>query len=169
MPKKQGGVKMYFEKCKTLEELKNEYRKLAMLHHPDRKGGNLEEMQKINGSYDRYFQILKNEHINFKGESYQKETAETPEEFKDIISELLKMQGIEIELIGSFLWLSGNTKQYKDEIKKLGFSWHSKKLMWYKAPNGYVKCSRKTYTIDEIRGMYGSETVKGKGKIEQIA
>ena len=33
---------MYFESCKTLDDLKKEYRRLAMMNHPDR-GGDLEK------------------------------------------------------------------------------------------------------------------------------
>lgn len=34
----------YFNNCNTLDELKKEYRRLAMIHHPDR-GGDLETMK----------------------------------------------------------------------------------------------------------------------------
>lgn len=37
----------FFKNVRTLEELKKEYRTLAMKHHPDR-GGDLETMQAIN-------------------------------------------------------------------------------------------------------------------------
>ena len=37
---------MYFTNCKTLDELKAEYRRLAMANHPDR-GGDAETMKKI--------------------------------------------------------------------------------------------------------------------------
>ena len=36
----------YFESCKTLDELKAEYRRLAMANHPDR-GGDVETMKQI--------------------------------------------------------------------------------------------------------------------------
>lgn len=36
-----------------------QYKKLAMLHHPDC-GGTTEEMQEINAEYDELFAVLKN-------------------------------------------------------------------------------------------------------------
>lgn len=48
----------YFNSCKTLEELKKEFRRLAMLHHPDR-GGDVETMKQINAEYDIIFPALK--------------------------------------------------------------------------------------------------------------
>lgn len=41
---------MYFNGIKTQEELRREYRRLAMEHHPDR-GGNTRIMQEINREY----------------------------------------------------------------------------------------------------------------------
>lgn len=41
----------YFASCRTLDELKKEYRRLAMLNHPDR-GGDEETMKAINNEYD---------------------------------------------------------------------------------------------------------------------
>lgn len=42
----------YFTNCTTLEDLKKEYRRLTMLHHPDR-GGDTATMQAINAEHDR--------------------------------------------------------------------------------------------------------------------
>ena len=151
----------YFANCNTLEELKKAYRKLAIANHPD-KGGDPEVMKAINAEYEIAFNRVKNIHINSKGEEYTKETNEAPDEFINIINELVKMQGVVIEIIGSFLWLSGNTKDYKEQIKALGFKWSSNKMMWYKSPEGYRKHSRKNFDINEIRNMFGSEVYKEK-------
>lgn len=48
----------YFAQCKNLEELKKEFRRLAMIHHPDR-GGDVETMKEINNEYDMMFPALK--------------------------------------------------------------------------------------------------------------
>ena len=156
----------YFANIKTLEELKKEYKRLALENHPDR-GGDVEVMKAINAEYDIMFNKVKDIHVNAKGETYTKENTETPSEFKDIIDKLIRMEGLEIEIIGCFIWLSGNTKAHKDNIKALGFKWHSTKKMWYKAPEDYRKKSRKKYSIEEIRDMYGtSGTFTGKGALQ---
>ncbi len=145
-----------FRNCKTLEELKKSYHKLVLQHHPDR-GGETAKMQEVNHQYDIWFPKLKNFHHNMKGEIYEKENAETPDAFKDIIDTLIKMEGLKIEIIGTFVWVTGDTKPHKDAIKAMGFKWHSKKLCWYLPPIGYKKRSRKNYSMDEIRDMYGSQ------------
>ena len=48
----------FFKKVNSLEELKAEYRRLAMKHHPD-VGGDNATMQEINAEYDRLFPIYK--------------------------------------------------------------------------------------------------------------
>lgn len=153
---------MYFKNCTTLEELKKEYHKLVMEHHPDR-GGDLATMQAINAEYDEMFPKLKNVHKTKDGKVYEKENAEAPNEFKDLIEKLMKMDGVTIEVIGCFIWVSGNTKPYKDQFKELGFKWHSKKVCWYKAPADYRKKSKAQYSMDEVRDMYGVQ-FKGTGK-----
>lgn len=151
----------YIKNVSTLEELKKMYKKLALKMHPDC-GGNEEEMKVLNNEYDELFKKLKNTHRNFEGETYTKETTETPEEFKEIIEKLfkLKMEQVEIEIIGSFIWLTGNTKPYKDELKAMIFRYSAKKVAWYKAPEDYKKRNRKNYDMNKIRDMYGSQTVK---------
>lgn len=148
----------------TLEELKREYKRLAFIFHPDC-GGNTKTMQEINNEYDYLFATLKNTHKNKDGEFYQKEnTSETPDEWKNLIFKLfsLKMVNTIIEVIGSFLWVSGETKPYKDQLKTLGFKWSTNKSAWYIAPTNYKKRSRQVYEMNDIRNMYGTTEVKQK-------
>ena len=147
----------YFNKPETLEELKRQYRELALKHHPD-KGGDTQTMQSINNEYDELFKILKDVHQNKDGQKYtsNQTTTETAEQFKNIIDELMKMDDIVIEIIGCFIWLTGNTKIYKEKLKELKFQWHSKKIAWYMKPEDYKKRSHKDYELDEIRAMYGT-------------
>lgn len=158
----------YFKEVETLEDLKRQYRTLAMKNHPD-KGGDVEVMKLINAEYDKFFALVKDTHKTHEGKTYTKENTETASQFKDIIEQLIKMEGVEIEIIGCFIWLSGNTKEHKDAIKALGFKWHAKKKMWYKAPEGYKRRGgKKEYSIGEIRDMYGtSGTFTGKGSKEE--
>lgn len=65
----------YFMNCKTLDDLKREYRRLAMIHHPD-VGGDVETMQAINAEYDNLFPALKLAH-NQTAEQPTHETAES--------------------------------------------------------------------------------------------
>lgn len=155
-----------FERVETLEELKREYKTLAMKYHPDR-GGDTETMKFINAKYDEVFLQVKDTHRNKKGETYHSESTEMEDEFKDIIDVLLKFKDITIEIIGSFIWLSGKTKPYKEELKEMGFKWSHNKKMWYKSPDGYKRRGKKNYEIEEIRNIYKSKTVNNKADESQ--
>ena len=150
-------MKKFFTNPQTLEELKQQYRALAMQHHPDR-GGCVETMKSVNNEYNVLFDQLKDTHKTKDGEIYtaKNPTNETAEQFKDLISELMQMDEIEIEIIGCFVWVTGNTKQYKDRLKALKFQWHNKKTAWYLKPEDYKRRSRKDYSLDDIRQMYGT-------------
>lgn len=50
---------MYFTSIKSLQELKSQYRALAMRHHPDL-GGDIKIMQGINAEYDVLFSVWRN-------------------------------------------------------------------------------------------------------------
>ncbi len=51
----------FFKDCRTLQEVKQQYKKLAMQYHPDR-GGDEETMKQINQAYDS---IISNPFFNF--------------------------------------------------------------------------------------------------------
>lgn len=141
----------------TLEELKAIYRKLAMQFHPDR-GGNAEIMKEVNSEYDELFPSLKNVHRTAEGKTYttKQECSETADSFKDLITELMKLNEITIEIIGRFVWVTGDTKPHKEQLKALKFQWHCKKSAWYLKPDDYYKRNRKNYSLEEIRTMYGT-------------
>lgn len=151
----------WFNNPSTLEELKKQYKKLAMKHHPDVSGGNESDMKEINTEYDMLFAKLKNVHQNASGETYttKTETAETPDEFKDIIDALIRLNGIKIEICGSWLWITGNTYPHRKELKELYFRFSKSKTAWYYHTEDYKKTNNKTFTLEQIRGLYGSQTI----------
>ena len=118
----------WFDHPETLEDLKKQYKRLAMKHHPDR-GGSTEAMQQINAEYETLFSRLKDIHKTAEGETYTAKTAstETAAEFMDIIEKLIHMDGIIIEVCGSWVWVTGNTREHKEELKALSFRWSSNK------------------------------------------
>jgi len=156
--KKHGGIKKmkkYFENCNNLDEVKKEYRRLAKLNHPDI-GGSEATMKDINSQYDQAINNMKDTTSTKKAESQVYEA----DLYRDIINELIKYRELEIEICGWFIWISGNTKPYKDQIKKLGFRWASKKCQWYHKPDWYFSKNRSEWSMDDIRNKYGSEKIK---------
>jgi hypothetical protein len=153
----------YYNNCTTLEDLKAEYHKLAKLHHPD---CNLaidttEIMKAVNAEYAQAFERCKLNHKTMEGEAYTKDTGEEADEFPDIIEKMIHFQNCAIEIIGSWIWVSGETYSYKGILKGLGFKWASKKKAW-SFHRGECSRSHKFYSLDEIRASYGTEKVDTK-------
>lgn len=153
----------YFTNCKTIEEAKKLYRRLAMENHPDR-GGDLDTMKAINTEYDEFFNTFKAQHNATVKTTGARPINETPEEFRQVIEKIINIPGIIIELCGSWIWISGETRAFKDQIKAAGCFWANKKKMWYwRAPEDAVH-SRRTKSMDEIRTKYGSERIYSDGR-----
>lgn len=158
-------MKWFTPTPRTLEELKKQYRTLAMKHHPDC-GGSTADMQSINAEYDVLFAKLKDIHTAADGSTYTATTTETSEQFKNIINRLIVLEGINIEIIGSWVWVTGNTYNYKEQIKAIGFRWANSKKAWYYHTDEYRKTSRKTFTLEQIRELYGSQTITNKPQLK---
>lgn len=73
------------------------------------------------------------------------------------------MGGIEISIIGVFLWVGGDTDRYRKSLSALGLLESKTKKMWFLAPTGWRKKSKKRFTKDELVDMYG---MKYNKKIE---
>jgi len=152
----------FFESVHTLDDLKKVYRHLAMMHHPDC-GGNVETMKAINAEHDALFERLKTGYNAVADEYHQ--TTETAEEFREVITTLLKLVGLEIELCGSWLWIGGNTREHKEQLKAAGCRWSKNKTKWYwrheeEGRKWYKGCK----TMEEIRTKYGSQVFSSNGK-----
>lgn len=152
----------YFENVHTLDELKKAYRRLAMKYHPDR-GGSVEIMQEINNEHDALFEQLKRQH-NASADEYH-QTTETAEEFRDVLDILLKLDGLTVELCGSWLWIGGETRRHKDALKAAGCRWSNNKKLWYwRHPEDGSRYHRGTRSINEIRSKYGSQVFTASGE-----
>jgi hypothetical protein len=140
-------ITLYFENITGINEAKKVYKALAKRLHPD-VGGSDEEFKILNNIY--------NEVIEHK--IYFSNSSKIDLEIEKIISQILHYENITIELIGSWIWLSGDTKQIKEELKALNFKWASQKKMWYygemKSKNPNPK------SIDEIKSKYETKTFK---------
>ncbi len=93
---------------------------------------------------------------------------ETPLEFIFIMNILTKMNNVEIELCGSWLWISGNTMQYKADLKKAGCRWSNNKKMWYwrHEENFCKKYKNKTLDMEQIRNRYRTTHLETTTKID---
>lgn len=145
----QSQIEQEFIGIEGINEAKKIYKVLARKLHPD-VGGSTELFKILNTVYNN---ILENG-INFAKDS------EFDLEIEKIISQILHYENIIIFIVGSWIWLEGETKPIKDFLKELGFKWASKKKQWY---FGEMKGRNpKQKSMEDIKAKYGSQTVKTK-------
>ena len=94
----------------------------------------------------------KKQEKKLEGAELEKALAEKIEEFK-------KLDGITAELVGSWIWLAGETKKHAKELKSLGCRWAPKKMKWSFHFGGgwYKKGHEKDY--EEIKEKYGVQSL----------
>ena len=157
---------MYFNKVETLEELRRQYKELLKKYHPDNPEGSTKATQEINAEYDRLFNLMKNKYNTFSShteyENRKYDFAED-EKLREVLQQIVGLAGINIEIIGCWIWVDGNTYSHRKNLKELGFKWASEKRKWYFHTEAFRKKSRRRLTIDDIRSYYGSTEVKVEG------
>lgn len=105
-----------------------------------------------------------------KKETKKESNQELIEKAQRKLEEIKDLEGLEIELAGCWIWLAGETKAHKEELKELGFKYASKKQLWYYNPDTNWKrrgtkgkdgkYTYKDYTIDEIHQRYETTKIK---------
>ena len=140
-----------FQDIEGINEAKKIYKTLAKNLHPDI-GGSEEDFKILNEIYNNLI-----EH-----KIYFSNSSKIDIELEKIISLILHFENISIELVGSWIWVSGDTKEIKDKLKELGFKWASKKKMWFYGE--MKKRNHKEQSLEDIKAKYGSETLKEVNK-----
>lgn len=153
---KKEEIETLFKNVSELADAKKLYKQLAKKLHPDI-GGDEESFKALNAVYN---------HILEHGLFFSSEI-KFDIDIEKIISQVLHFENIEIEVVGKWIWISGDTKAIKETLKNLGFKWASKKMMWY---FGELQKSsnRREKSIEEIRATYGSQKVETKQR-ERLA
>lgn len=153
---------MYLDNCKTLDDVKQAYKQWARKLHPDAPGGSERAMKDLNNEYDAAVERLSRVNAADNNQTANN-TAATMAAYKAVIMALIRLNGITIELCGSRLWISGNTRAHKDTLKAAGCMWAAKKGMWFWRPSGAATHSRHNTPMDKIRYKYGSTIISAGG------
>lgn len=157
----------YFSGTNELSNLKAEFKKLMLLWHPDknREIDTTEICKLIILEYDyilknRSFVNAKNEAetINYEAEILLRET------YVNVINMLIKLDNIRIELVGTWLWISGNTFENKEQIKAAGCLFSGSKKLWYYRDGEYKGWNKNPMTFDSIKQKYGSQVIYNDSK-----
>jgi hypothetical protein len=157
----------YFKSCTTKQQAKKTFRELAQLNHPDKfpqseKAEQEKIMVSIIAEYEKVIKILPSEKTdnNQQAEQTEEEIKQAiSAEMKEILDNISHMP-IDIEIIGTWIWVSGNTFPYKSYLTAYNFSWCPTKKMyqWHKESDK-SRYHGKVQDIEKIRFNYGSTKV----------
>ena len=153
----------FFENVSTLTELRKEYRRLAFIYHPD-KGGDTVLMQILNDRYDLLSEKFIKENVDFS-EGRKEYEMQVSEEIREMLDRIMFLRGVEIEVIGGWIWITGNTFAVRTTLKSLGFMFSYSKTAWYWHKGEYPKKNGKIQSMDEMRDFWGSQKIETKPEI----
>lgn len=162
----------YFQQCNTPDEIKSHYRVLAMEHRPDRLGLNATEearqeatrrMQEIN----RQYSVAMARAIRGQSPGISEEQAADAENIAETIRQaveaIIHLPNLEIEIRGSWVWVFGETKAAKEQLKQAGYKWLPKKDGQPWAYMGVASRGSGQWSHEEIIDRYGRQTVRSRG------
>lgn len=70
----------------------------------------------------------------------------------------LSLPNIKVELCGTWIWITGDTKPVKEQLKELGCKWAPKKKKWFwRKPTDKKFWKKGELDMDAIRMKHGSE------------
>lgn len=149
---------MKYFTAKNLEELRKEYKKLMVKNHPDN-GGDVAACQEITAEYKKLFDMFKAGQTPDE-EQKNKYDYKTDEALRNVINNIVSFDGVNIEVVGSWIWVDGNTFTYKEDLKKLGFKWSKNRKKWHFSTEPSGKWHKKKMSFEDIQKKYGSEKIK---------
>ena len=96
--------------------VKKAYRLAAMKYHPDRNPAGADMMKIVNAAYD----TLKDYNADIPT-SDDNSTQDYPKEVNEALNTVINLEGLNIEICGAWVWVSGNTRTHKETLKDAGF------------------------------------------------
>lgn len=151
----------YFDErsISDLDKLRKEYYRLAKIYHPDA-GGTKEAFQKLGADYERLTKQILNG-SSFSSAEKENETG-ISEDMARIVNAIISLPNITIEIIGRWIWVSGQTYPLRTELAAAGLQFIKKAGNPFWVYAGVQSKSRGKMSIDEIRSKYGSNIVRAK-------
>lgn len=148
----------YFKHFDGINELKVQFRDLSMKYHPDVGGDEATFKEMLN----EYEGLLEEALKQTYHESKVSDELEVDEQMRQMIDKIIHLEGIVIEIIGNWMWVSGETYPYRKFFKEIGLKFAGKKKVWYWKPYKYRKQSKKHYSMDKLREEFSVTQVETK-------
>lgn len=153
----------YFNNIHDLEELRKEYKRLVKLNHPDN-GGNEDAIKEINAEYEKAFEALKNADTTNNSRNANRYSKEVDQAIRDAINRIIHLDNLIIEIVGTWVWVSGNTYSVKKELKEAGYKFSGNRKSWYWHSEEEKKKGASKRSMEELKNYYGCTKVEAEQK-----
>lgn len=137
------------------DDVKKVYRELSKKYHPDRNKEGAEMMKLINSAKDVLMSLIFP--YTFENDDFD---ADFLEKFSDAFQSILDLEGLKVELVGAWIWVTGETKRHKDELNKSPFIYSRNKKAWYFHTSPKKRFFKGKKSLDEIKNKYGARQIK---------
>lgn len=134
------------------EETKAAYRAACKKYHPDINPVGEEMMKIINQAFESS--------KDYTGEMKSEQT-DYGDALNNALNAISGLPALVIEICGSWIWVTGETREHKDTLKTAGFKWAAKKKAWYFRPEEFSSRSKGSSSLEDIREKYGSRRAHG--------
>ena len=140
----------FFVGCSTFSEIEQRFTELSKVF-----SGQAEMLGLIKTDYS----LLKQTHLIDKPADTNMGQA-TMNQMIDALHAKVKSEGIQVEIIKDWLWVSGKTFEVRDALKEMGFRYSSDKKSWYwRDDEKRISGKHDPLPFNEIRSKYGSREV----------
>lgn len=113
-------------------------------------------MQRINAEYQDALKRCSGQNDGERTYTYR---ADVEQELMEKLLELLKLRGLDVALIGLWIWVTGDTRNNREALKVAGLLWHRERQCWYYKPHGWKKRTKhSSASLDDLAQKYGCRT-----------
>lgn len=151
-------TRKYFKNISNQAELRKAFVQLLKMHHPDN-GGDPEICKEINREYEEVLKTLPAGGEK-QSDADRQAAADLDKEIREALAKIIHIEGLNIEVVGTWIWIDGNTFPVRELLKNLGYRWSKSRKKWHFTPYGestYYKGKKKSF--ESLRKIYGSAHV----------
>ena len=125
-----------------------------------------DELSKVFNGQDEMLKTIKAEYSTLMSVLSDSNPVEAVKEEATTLAEIIKNlqekvnpEGLKLEIVGKWLWLSGATFAVKEALKELGFRYSPDKKSWYWRSDEDRSTNEKPIPLEMIREKYGTNLV----------
>lgn len=148
----------HFAGCFGEDAIKARYRQLCREFHPDLNRLNPDATRIMQDVNQEYKDALREEYRKTKSDDDTEANIDADEACAAVLSKIITLPDIVCEIVGTWLWVTGETYAVREQLKEAGLKWASKKRAWYwHAPEDACRGGKKS--LEEIKAKYGARAV----------